>query len=324
MNYVQRLTQTIERDDERDVGLRGTLRAGNHVDTVASQRIEQSTCYTRCVFHILSNDSHRSQVVHYDNIVDLALRNLFGKFACQLLDSLSRIRFVDTNRGGVFRCGLCYEVYADTRQRQCAEDTMIDADNTNHTKTLNCQQTRIIDRRNTLDATLISAVFVRNQCSCRLGVERIANTDRNILVIDRENRRRIDNLCSEVTQLGSLGKCQMINDVGRINHARIGRHKSIDIGPNLQQICIESRCYDSGRIVRTATTEVGHVATIAIRRDESAHNGALGQCGKFLADTLVRLLEIDNVFVVVVRSANDRARVFQFSPIDHRRNNGRR
>ena len=323
VDYVQCLAQAIERDNERDVGLRGTLRARDHIDTVTAQCIEQLTCHSRSMFHIFTNDRHSRQVVHSDNVVDLTLRDLLRELACQLLDRLNPIRLIDTDRSGILRGSLRHEIDADTRLGQRAEDSMIDTDNTHHTKTLDRKQAGIVDRRDTLNATLVRAMFVRDERTRCLGIERIADTDRNILVINGEDRRRIDHLCTEVTQLGCFGKGQVIDHISRVNHTRIGRHKSIDIGPDLQHIGIESCRHDSRRVVRATATEVRYVATIAVRRDETAHHGTLRQFGKRLTDSLVGLLEIDDMLIVVVRRADNRARVLQLCPINHRSNDSR-
>ena len=57
VEYVERLAQVLAIDHERDVGLRGTLCAGNDTDARASQRAKQFTGDARGVLHVLTYNS---------------------------------------------------------------------------------------------------------------------------------------------------------------------------------------------------------------------------------------------------------------------------
>ena len=101
MDYVQRFAQAIKRNDERDVGLRGTLRAGNHVDTVATQCAEELTRNTWGVLHVLTHDSYGGKTLLGGHIIDFACGNLLGKLGIEHGTGELGIAITYTDRGAV-------------------------------------------------------------------------------------------------------------------------------------------------------------------------------------------------------------------------------
>ena len=77
---IERLAQRFFFDHKRDVGLRSTLRAGNHVDAILAHRAEQFAGDARRMLHVLAHDSHRSQVGLGDHAADFTHFDFLGKF----------------------------------------------------------------------------------------------------------------------------------------------------------------------------------------------------------------------------------------------------
>ena len=82
---------------------------------------------------------------------------------------------------------------------------------------------------------------------------------------------RIHHLGAKVAKLHSLDERELIDDIRRRNHARVGSHKAVDIGPNFKRTSIERRSNQRRSVVAAATTQVGDFARVAVRRNEARH-----------------------------------------------------
>ena len=78
----------------------------------------------------------------------------------------------------------------------------------------------------------------------------------------------MQNLCSEVSQLGSLLEVQLVNGLGAINHAWVVVVHTVDIGPNLNLIGSDSSSDERSGIVATSTLQVVDLA-VSIAADET-------------------------------------------------------
>ena len=101
-------------------------------------------------------------------------------------------------------------------------------------------QTGIVDGGDTLDdglAFLFHPLF-RDIGSGSGRVEGIQDTDRDILMINRIDRRRIDYFRPEVTQLHRLRESKPVDYVGGADHTGIGGHATIPVRPDLQGVSV--------------------------------------------------------------------------------------
>ena len=99
MNNIQRFAQRLVVHNKRDVGFRGTLRTGNYIDTVTSQRTKQFSGNTRRMLHVLAYDGHSSQILFRLNGRNLSHLDFLGKLLVQYLASQVGIRIAHTDRG---------------------------------------------------------------------------------------------------------------------------------------------------------------------------------------------------------------------------------
>ena len=101
MEYVERLAQEATVNNERNVGLRGTLCAGNDADTAAAKRAEQLTGNTRCVLHVFAHDGNGCQstlCLHGEHGTRLYL---LGKLLVEHLDGSCCIFVAHTDRSRI-------------------------------------------------------------------------------------------------------------------------------------------------------------------------------------------------------------------------------
>ena len=103
------------------------------------------------MLHILTYDSHRSQVLFRLYRRNLSHLDFLGKLFIQHFTSQVGIRIAHTDRRGVLRRSLRHKEHADTILRQRLEDAVVHTNHTYHTKTLHGNQARIVNGRNTLN-----------------------------------------------------------------------------------------------------------------------------------------------------------------------------
>ena len=297
---IEGLAQTLTGDNKRNVGLRRALGTGNYIDTVAAQHIEQFTRNAGGMFHILAHDSHGGQFLLGFDGTDFAHSHLFLELIAQHPHGHIGVGVAHGKGGVVLRRGLRNQKNTDTRLGQHMEYARVDADYPHHAHAREGDEARVVDRRDTFDGLPFEMRMVgRNESSGSRRVERISDTDRNILVEHRINRRRIDNLRPEIAQLHRLGKREVLDDIGGVDYPGVGRHKAVDIGPNLELRGTESRSQDSRRIVRPAPPQIGHIACRVIRSDKSGYHSHPGQPGKATLYPCIGIAEIDNVLAIL-------------------------
>ena len=272
VDYVQWFTQGFGIDNKRDISFRSSLCASDNIDTITSQCTEKFTCNTRCMFHILTYDSHCCQISFRQNRRNLTHLYFFRKLFVQHFTSQVGIGITHTDRSTVFRWSLWHEEHADSILCQCFKDAVVDTDHTYHTEALNSNQTCVVDGGNTLDSLALRVGnFLFDNRSHSIRVECILYYNRNILVTYGIDSRRINHLCTEVTKFGRFYITQFRNGISSWNDTRVSRHKSVYIGPDFQTCRIQSRSNNGSRIVRATTSEVRYIPCCFIRRDESRH-----------------------------------------------------
>ena len=114
-----------------------------------------------------------------------------------------------------------------------------------------------------------------------LGVEGVLHPDGDVFDAHRIDGGRIDHLRTEVTQLHGLDIRQLVDGVGRLDDAGVGRHKAIHVRPYFQYFGIEGRSDDGCGVVRAATPQVGGLVGVAVAGDEArnhGHGGLRGVC----------------------------------------------
>ena len=281
------------------------------VYAVASKCTEEFSRDARDTLHPVAHDSHCSEVLLALHFIYLSHSQLMSELLAYYLDCLVGLCILDSERNRILRSRLRYEEHRNAVVSQRAVQSLAHASHADHTHAQHRDERSIVDRRNTLDAVGAIVLAPGNECAWSRRIESILYEYRNILVINRENRRRINNLSTEIAKLHRLDKTQSVNNISLAYNARVGCHESIDIGPNLQLLRAKSRRYDGSRIVRAATTEVCYSARIGIGRYESAakHNPVL-LCVNVLLDKFVCQRHVWHILVPV------RMRLYQFQRVN--------
>ena len=270
VNHIHALAQILALHHKRNVRFAGTLRTSNHTDTIASQRTKQFARNTWRMLHVLAYNGNGSQVALQLHLVHRAHLYLLGKFAVQHFTGCIRILVAHTDGRRVFRTGLTHHEHTDALGSQHREDALVHANHTHHRQTAHRNQRRALDGRNTLDGTGRIATVLRDDGARILWTERIFDKDRNILDTDRINRRRINHFRTEIAKFRSLHIRQLVDGVCRVDDTRVSCHEARHIRPYLQHLSIQRSCQDSCRVVAAATSQVGNLTRLGIRRDETA------------------------------------------------------
>ncbi|CDB12074.1 unknown [Bacteroides sp. CAG:633] len=324
VDNVKRLTQRLAVYYKRNVGLRSTLRTGYHINTVASQRAEQLTGDTWGMLHVLAYDGYGSQVLLGLYGRNLAHHNFLGKLFVQHFASQVGIGIAHTDGCRVLRRCLRHEEDANAVLGQRLEYAVVDTDDAHHTETLHSNEARIINRRNTLDGlTLRIGNFLLNDGTFALGIESVLYQDRNVLVADGVDGRRIDYLGTEVTKFGSFHVAQLLDGVGSGDDTRIGGHEAVHIGPDFQTVGIERSGHNGCRVVRTSAAQVGHDARRLVGSNEARYQRTAGQFAEGLTHQAIGLVGIENVFREFLFCLDELTRVAPFGPCQTCRNERR-
>ena len=161
--------------------------------------------------------------------------------------------------------------------------------------------------------------MVFDECSWMRGVERVLDLDGDVLDADGVDGWRIDDLGAEVTELHGLYVRQLVDGVCRLDDAWVGSHEAVNVRPDLQHFGIERCGNDGSRIVRTATSQIGRLARIAISADEARYHGdGLAARGcvimttnrfKGLLDQPNRQFRIQNVLAELLLRADEAAAI---------------
>ena len=310
---VQRLAQRLAVHHKRDVRLRGSLRAGYHVDAVASQRAEQLSGDARRVLHVLAHDGDRGEVLLCLNGRNLSHLYLLGELLVQHLARQVGVRVAHTDGRRVLRRGLRHQEHADAVLRQSLEDAVVHADDTDHAQALHRNQARVVDGGDALDCLALRVGHLLLDDGARpFGVEGVLHPDGDVLVADRINRRRIDHLGAEVAKLRCLHVAQFIDGIGGGNHARVGGHESVHVRPYLQAVGVQRGGNDCRGVVGTAPAQVRHLARHLVCRDEARHQRAAGHRAEGLAHQPVRQFGVQHVLGVLLLRLDERARIKPF------------
>lgn len=78
----------------------------------------------------------------------------------------------------------------------------------------------------------------------------------------------MQNLCAEVSKLGSFFEVELTYSLGLLNHARVVVVHTVDIGPYLNLLGRQSRSDERSREVATAAQQVVYLA-VSVAADES-------------------------------------------------------
>ena len=223
------------------------------------------------MLHVLTNDCHRRQIALQFHLVHRTHFYLFRKLLVQHLTSTIGIIIGHTDRRTILRTCLTHHEHADAVFRQGREDAAVHTNHTYHRQTAHRNQACVVDGRDTLDGAslILRFIHIRDDGSLILGTECVLNENRDIFEAHRVNRRRIDHLRTEVAKLRCLHIRKSLNRVCRIDDTWVGRHEAAHVCPNLQHISIQRSRQNSSCVVRTATSEVRHLARYTVRRDKA-------------------------------------------------------
>ena len=133
-----------------------------------------------------------------------------------------------------------------------------------------------------------------------IRIECILYQNRNVFMAYRINGRRINHLSSEVTQLHCFHITQFGNRICSTDDTGVGSHKTIHIGPYLQNIRIQSRSQNRSCIIRTSTSQIGHFSGILICRNKTGYQCYLGNFLESLSYQTIRQFRVEYMFVMLL------------------------
>ena len=102
-------------------------------------------------------------------------------------------------------------------------------------------------------------------------IARIQDVNRDILLDRRKHRRRVQDLCAKIRQLGGLIKADYFDPAGVRAKIRVSRHHPVNVGPDFNLVGTKSCTDDSSRKIRAAAANGGRNAG-TIRADKAAHH----------------------------------------------------
>ena len=109
-----------------------------------------------------------------------------------------------------------------------------------------------------LNLTLLR--FVGNQRTRSSGVHRIEQTDGDIGILGRLDAGRVQNLGTEVCQLGGLFEMQMTHRRSLVHNTGVVVVHAVDIRPNLDFGSVDGSTNQRSRIVASATLQIVYLA----------------------------------------------------------------
>ena len=119
----------------------------------------------------------------------------------------------------------------------------------------------------------------------------------------------MEDLGSEVSQLGSLFEVKLVNRLRLVNDTRVVIVHTVDIRPDLDLLSIDGSTYERGGIVGTTTQQVVHFA-IGIAADESLGDVYLSTL-VLLDQWLQLLLDVDGIGLGILVCTHEVERVQQ-------------
>ena len=273
MNNIEALAQMIQLDHKRNIGFGSSLRTGNDIDTIASQGSKELTGNTGRAFHSFTHNGHCGQIAFCKNFVDLTHFNFVAELLFEYLHSEFGLGVAHANRSSVLRRSLRNQENRNTGFGQSFKNPVIHTDDSDHAQALYGYKAGIGYGRNPFNGFAFARYFVaRNVSTLSLGVEGILDADGYIFVINRKNGRRINHLGSKITEFHGFHITQVINHISIVDHFRIGRHKTVHIGPDLQDGSIEFRGQNRSCVIGATPANVGDFTALGITRNKAAHN----------------------------------------------------
>ena len=101
MEHVHGLAKLSALYDKRDVGLRGSLCTGDDGDTASSECAEELAGNACRMLHVLTHDSHCSEVALHVHGEHSTILNLCSKFVVEHACSFSGVLIAYADRRGV-------------------------------------------------------------------------------------------------------------------------------------------------------------------------------------------------------------------------------
>ena len=201
---------------------------------------------------------------------------------------------------------------------------MVYTDHTDHSQTGHRNQTGIINGRYTLDSLRKMIGFLLDDSTRSIRIESILYQNRNILVADWINGRRINNLSTEITKFHGFHITQFGNRISGTDHTGIGSHETVHIRPDFQNVGIQRRSNNGSRIIGSATSQIGHFTGILVGRNESRNQRYSWYILEGFTDQSVSQLRIQNMLVMFFLGLYKGTRIKPLSPFNKGCNNNRR
>ena len=89
---------------------------------------------------------------------------------------------------------------------------------------------------------------------------RVEDADRDVARDGGQNRRRVQHLCPEVSQLGGFIKRELGNGIGVLYDPGIVVVHAVYVGPDLDLLGIDGSAYQGGRVITAPAFEVVDLA----------------------------------------------------------------
>ena len=156
-------------------------------------------------------------------------------------------------------------------------------------------------------------------CPLGLGVERVLDEDRDILLAYGIDGGRIDHFRTEIAKLHGLHITQFVDGVSGVDDPWVSSHETIHICPDLQHLRIKDGCQYAGCVVRSATAEIGGLAAFSIGGDEAGHKShrlVQTEFSEGLFHELCGELGVEQVLVLLTGGLDELPCVIPFGVID--------
>ena len=256
------------RDDDGNVPLGRALRRGADRDAVRPQGGQHPARGAAVPEDVVPDQAHEREARLHLERIQPAQRDLIGEAGIGRLAGRLGVLLGDGDAHRMDRRGLGDEDDVDSLPAQRVEQARREARNAHHAAALQGDEGDVVGMGDADHAVPHARRVPLHQRTRFLRVEGILDDDRNSLVHNGLDGRRIDDLGPEMGQFLRRPVGDVRNRAGGRDDLRIGRHDARDVGPDLHAAGVDAHGHERGREVGAAAAERRHAA-VPVRGDEA-------------------------------------------------------
>ena len=292
MDRPDGLVDAVGGHDDGDIPLGRTLRRGPDRNAATAQGGQHTAGGTAVAKHVVADQAYDGETGLDLERLEPALGYLPGETGVRSLLGARGIRRGNGDAHGMDGRSLGDQDDVDPGAGQGVEQAGREARNAHHAAAFQRNQgdvVRIGDAQHVIRA--LRGIFL-HQGAAAFGIEGVLDIDRNPLLHDRLDGRRIDDLRPEMGQFLRRAVGNVPDGPGGRDDLRIGRHDAGDIGPDLHQPGADAYGEQRRGIIGAAAPE-GADPALCIRSDETRHDEQGCMPVNRLPHVPVRRLQID-------------------------------